>query len=279
MVFCSTLALAVSVVVATAIESRAWPGSLNADDIDLIALGRHHLDNYMNDYSSYYYYNNQGYDYYSGGGNDYNDNLYALAAHRRRATPGEDDNAPPPLYGGDYDEGDEEPIGNCTLVPLNGSNAGHPDCPCVRNLCINDYVDDKGCLRPASQYKLFNNKSPCLDSNFGQNGCGAHDENTAPYCGNEGAEDDPDLMHNGGHIPAYCTQRYCWVDPLNCFTGVSNQPVQGLEFGPPPPPVGAQHSSFWPGSGLWYSYDTCGSENSYEGSIAMEDMETGTSSY
>jgi hypothetical protein len=64
-------------------------------------------------------------------------------------------------------------------------------------------------------------------------GCELQDENLPPSC--LGSDDDP----------AWCEQNFCYVDPDNC-----DLPLKYL-------------SGYFPESGLYYSYQTCGSEGSF----------------
>ena len=62
-------------------------------------------------------------------------------------------------------------------------------------------------------------------------GCGQHDLDLDPYCSSDDA-------------PEWCTDQFCWVDPDNC---------DSLEY----------LSGYFPASGLYYSFQTCGSDGTF----------------
>ena len=67
--------------------------------------------------------------------------------------------------------------------------------------------------------------------NYGTTECTAHDEFNGPYCADEFGEPLEDA-------PEYCAQSWCWVNAETCTNGV-------------------EASSYFPDSGLSFSYDVC----------------------
>ncbi|CAJ1379047.1 unnamed protein product [Effrenium voratum] len=70
-------------------------------------------------------------------------------------------------------------------------------------------------------------------ANYGNLECKAHDENLAPFC-------------KGSSPPAWCTQKWCYVDSSNC---------QG---------VVPYKSVLFANSDVYYSYNTCGESNEFK---------------
>ena len=74
---------------------------------------------------------------------------------------------------------------------------------------------------------------------YGLNTCAAHDTNSDPFCGATALAQSP-----SGSVPGWCTDAWCYVDPLQCSTGL--------------PPT---QSTYFPS--LFYSYQTCGASNTF----------------
>eukprot|EP00931_Biecheleriopsis_adriatica_P093204 TRINITY_DN6694_c0_g1_i1.p1 TRINITY_DN6694_c0_g1~~TRINITY_DN6694_c0_g1_i1.p1 ORF type:complete len:747 (-),score=132.23 TRINITY_DN6694_c0_g1_i1:68-2308(-) len=102
-------------------------------------------------------------------------------------------------------------------------------CPCVEYVSGLDRHLKNGKLQysPAGTSTVYE-----YPATYGAIDCKAHDQNLAPYC-------------DRANAPAWCGQPWCWVDKANC---------QGLQY---------YDSSYWPSSGAYYSYVTCGSANSF----------------
>ena len=79
----------------------------------------------------------------------------------------------------------------------------------------------------------------CFSSSYGAGGCKMHDQSATPECTGSAAED-------------WCDNMWCYVDPRTC-----NRPKQQSAFFP---------NATWAGSGLTFSYETCGFVNSFESS-------------
>jgi hypothetical protein len=173
---------------------------------------------------------------------------------------GRNNDDPPPLYGGDYEE--EENLTPCTIKPLEGGQSGDPACPCVQYDCIEeDFQDDKGCLRPAS-FEASHGATPCYHTTYGHD-CLKHDEHISPTCGKKGSEGNPDL--EPVHIPDWCGNKWCWVDPDNCYPDI--------DFDDPRTPdnVGPKVANYFKPRAVYWNYETCGAKNTYEGSVAQMD--------
>ena len=76
-------------------------------------------------------------------------------------------------------------------------------------------------------------------TSYGMDACAAHDLRMHPYCADAAGNPLPSA-------PAWCSDNFCFVDPATC--ALNNDP-----------------SSYFAGSGLSYSYATCGSTNSFIG--------------
>ena len=63
------------------------------------------------------------------------------------------------------------------------------------------------------------------------------------------------ISYTGNNLPAWCSEPFCFVDPESC------------DFLP-------YESGFFRGSGLYYSYQTCGGENHFAKSWAAANMDT-----
>jgi len=71
--------------------------------------------------------------------------------------------------------------------------------------------------------------------------CAAHDSRLDPYC-------TPSVDCEGSTtVSAWCADSWCWIDPSNC-AGVLHTNTSG----------------YFPGSGLAYSYETCGVSNLFD---------------
>jgi hypothetical protein len=74
-------------------------------------------------------------------------------------------------------------------------------------------------------------------TSYGMDVCAAHDLHMHPYCADTAGNPLPS-------VPPWCNDHFCFVDQANC--GLNNDA-----------------SAYFPGSGLRYSYETCGSTNSF----------------
>jgi len=59
--------------------------------------------------------------------------------------------------------------------------------------------------------------------------------------------------------PSWCTSDWCWVDPEKCAT---------CNPGSDDNPLACAESSYFPGAGLYYSYDKCGNPDDYTSTIS-----------
>eukprot|EP00931_Biecheleriopsis_adriatica_P100882 TRINITY_DN76124_c0_g1_i1.p1 TRINITY_DN76124_c0_g1~~TRINITY_DN76124_c0_g1_i1.p1 ORF type:complete len:753 (+),score=104.63 TRINITY_DN76124_c0_g1_i1:49-2259(+) len=105
---------------------------------------------------------------------------------------------------------------------------GSETCPCVEwsGTGLDKYMQNgKLIYTPAGGSTSYE-----YPSGYGHVDCQAHDKDMPPFC-------------NRPNAPAWCTQEWCFVDIANC----------GLQY---------YDSSYFPGA-AYYSYDTCGSANSF----------------
>jgi hypothetical protein len=82
----------------------------------------------------------------------------------------------------------------------------------------------------------------CYPPEYGSFACRTWDENLEPFCANE--------FGPLANRPGWCADQFCYVDPDNC--------------------VGSSYSrsGFFPHKELYYSYETCGSQTSYDDWLA-----------
>lgn len=110
-----------------------------------------------------------------------------------------------------------------------GSPTGMTTCPCVEWVNLNNYqVSNVIRYTPKGQSTGYD-----YPLNYGNLQCQAHDSGLAPFC-------------DGTSPPAWCTQKWCYVDKSTC-TGVV-----------------AYKSFLFENSDAYYSYQTCGSSNEFE---------------
>jgi len=76
------------------------------------------------------------------------------------------------------------------------------------------------------------------DGNYGNVHRKASDQKNPPYCADENGTPK-------AYPPQWCTQEWCYVDKANCELPM------------------VLESSYFPGEGVYYSYSTCGSKNSF----------------
>lgn len=113
---------------------------------------------------------------------------------------------------------------------------GRENCPCTEYHQLDKYVDDNNMLsvQPAGEkgqiYK-YSNK-------YGNMFCRKWDEYLEPYCADSQGTPKP-------YAPQWCGQKWCYVDKDNCALPLIYQ------------------SSYFPSENLYYSYTTCGSQNSF----------------
>ena len=109
-----------------------------------------------------------------------------------------------------------------------GSEAGLDGCPCLSSVDLTSYQNG------ASLTFSISGSNYNLPLDYGL-GCNQHDVGTDPSCSRPGCS------------PPWCSQSWCWVDKNNC-----QMPDAGT-------------SGYFPGSGVYYSYSTCGSVDSFSG--------------
>lgn len=114
---------------------------------------------------------------------------------------------------------------HAATLSLVWSQTANSNCP-----CLNSGADFgvTGALTPGIGGKRYN-----YGSSYGFASCAAHDSGKAPFC--TGTSEDP----------MFCSESWCYVDPELCSTGLP--PAQSAYF-----------------KDLFYSYSTCGSENTFQ---------------
>ncbi|CAJ1441525.1 unnamed protein product [Effrenium voratum] len=118
---------------------------------------------------------------------------------------------------------------------------GLSSCPCVEWVDLSTYkVGDEVHYKPEGQSTSY-----VYPLNYGSLQCEAHDLNLPPFCSDDAA-------------PAWCTQKWCYVDPNNC---------QGTT---------AYRSVLFANSNAFYSYATCGESNEF--TTWSETLTSGSSS-
>ncbi|GBG27568.1 Inter-alpha-trypsin inhibitor heavy chain H2 [Hondaea fermentalgiana] len=110
------------------------------------------------------------------------------------------------------------------------THAADPNCECrtsfPQSLLDSDLYDEEAnCLYYADGATRY-----CYNISYGLNECSAYDESLDPYC-------------SGLFPPGFCEQSFCFVD-ISCTSD-------------------SYASTYFPGHGLYYSYETCGSYNSF----------------
>ena len=113
------------------------------------------------------------------------------------------------------------------LAAVSAQDAGKSDCPCIRNGA--DF-GVSGSLKPIISGKTYD-----YGADYGMASCAAHDATKEPFCDGSG----------GTTPPAWCEDKWCYVDAGNCKTGL--------------PPGQSQYFK-----DLFYSYQTCGTQNTFE---------------
>lgn len=102
---------------------------------------------------------------------------------------------------------------------------GTTGCPCLATVgsALDLYKENGNLMYAGSIYP----------SDYGV-GCKVHDENLPPYCTSSNDND-----------PEWCTESFCYIDKDNC-----DLPLKYL-------------SGYFPESGLYYSFQTCGNEGTF----------------
>jgi len=114
-----------------------------------------------------------------------------------------------------------------------------PECPCLDESVHNEtkrIEGNNGCLdtTPISLNRETNiQEAFCYPEHYGV-GCETHDVDLDPNC--KGEADDP----------SYCSQSWCYIDPDKCHSSANNTFSRSVLY-----------------SHLFYSYDTCGSDDTF----------------
>ena len=125
-------------------------------------------------------------------------------------------------------------------------------CPCIGQASLDAIVVEKNIsVATVDAQHVYSAFSPgaVYPSTYGAN-CDAHDHSLPPYCS---AANRFECDGSGtGCLPAWCASSWCWVDANNCtttdFTSADN----------------ITDSAYFSGSGLVYSYTTCGNANLWD---------------
>ena len=110
--------------------------------------------------------------------------------------------------------------------------AGESSCPCRDSVDLSNFLNSEGTALRPAT------NDHVLPTDYGLL-CGQHDA-WGSYC--------------LGSDAAYCKQTWCWVDPHNCNGSA------------------IKNSTWFPGSYAYYSYATCGSEDSFSESGTFDTM-------
>ena len=123
---------------------------------------------------------------------------------------------------------------------------GMQDCPCIDGWNAQDdaalqplFDSDSGCIEIANDFNgTYSGCVPFTPAlRYGSSGCSAWDESLS-YCGESACSEDL----------GWCSNQWCYVDIDNCQKHIL-----------------ASRSSYWPSLNLHYSYQTCGSLDSWTG--------------
>lgn len=113
---------------------------------------------------------------------------------------------------------------------------GRENCPCTEYHNLDKYIDTNGQL--SVQMAGTNGQVYKYSDKYGNMFCKKWDEYLEPYCA------DPDGTPKT-YAPQWCRQKWCYVDKDNCALPL------------------IYRSSYFPEVELYYSYTTCGSQNSF----------------
>jgi len=117
----------------------------------------------------------------------------------------------------------------------------NPDCPCIDadlvHIHTNRIKSHDSCLDAKIEIDKFSNiqESFCYPEDYGV-GCSPHDFNIEPFCDKQ------------SDLPDFCSKSWCYVDQEKCKSSTMTY----------------AKSAFFPGDDLFYSYDTCGFENTFK---------------
>ena len=128
------------------------------------------------------------------------------------------------------------------LLHVHAAYAAEPGCPCITPAILSDAPYRSGTNQLIYQPSGSGGESFLLPASYG-NDCAAHDSGQSPHCA-------------GSAAPAWCTQSWCYVDRSNC--NVAHAPTV-----------------FFPGTGVDYSYATCGSDSTTYSKIASNEISVG----
>ena len=139
-------------------------------------------------------------------------------------------------------------VGTLALVPLlaSATAGGKSSCPCVEWAELDRYattLDGRRCIAyspgsgvlsspPSSGQEAF-----CYPPDYGSTVCKRWDVALPPTCADSAGNALP-------NAPSWCTDSFCYIDPSNCDS--SESPTASSLF-----------------EGVYYSYSTCGSGNSF----------------
>ena len=130
---------------------------------------------------------------------------------------------------------------------------GEALCPCLSQQAVDAIVLSANLTYAAvggTQYSAFGSDS-VYASHYGVGCLRAHDSGTPPYCMGR-KEDLPSTCSalTSAVVPSWCANTWCWIDPQNCTLASGND-------------NSGQNSSYFAGSGLVYSYETCGKRDEF----------------
>eukprot|EP00929_Paragymnodinium_shiwhaense_P112603 TRINITY_DN8085_c0_g1_i1.p1 TRINITY_DN8085_c0_g1~~TRINITY_DN8085_c0_g1_i1.p1 ORF type:complete len:648 (+),score=113.88 TRINITY_DN8085_c0_g1_i1:45-1946(+) len=127
------------------------------------------------------------------------------------------------------------------LLPLRGdASSGNTKCPCVAvGSALDSYIDpnDANCRTPATD----DGKTHCYPADYGGAGCKKYESTLPPSCADNAGNALPGR-------PSWCDDAWCWVDTKKCNTDYIDDALPSVMF---------------PNSGLFYSYGTCGFEQTF----------------
>ena len=103
------------------------------------------------------------------------------------------------------------------------------DCPCKTDVTFPSSITNSA-GRPTYRGVAY-------PVDYGE-GCNQHDTTLAPYCADSSGNALPDA-------PDWCEQQWCWIDKDDCDLPITFE------------------SSYFPNVNLYYSYQTCGTSNSF----------------
>ena len=106
------------------------------------------------------------------------------------------------------------------------AQSANAGCPCITAAMLPDF-GISGNLRPVIAGRTYD-----YGPSYGVGTCAAHDETKQPFC-------------SVANPPAWCSRSWCYVDTGTCDMGLP--PFQSVYF-----------------NNLFYSYQTCGTENSFD---------------